>query len=129
MLKPGKTWEEYTKQDQIELLKHWFLHFGEQPTFEEIEKFNNLTITNREDILNYIITSFAHYNTIQTNFLIYCMRNNKVEELFRVLKSNNELSLKGEQIVKKIITDKIAKTYNNPETSTSMDVVVSVSKN
>ena len=79
-----KKWEDYNKEEQTNYLVYWFNYYGNLIyNFEELEDFTKLAKTRQDDIFDHIITRSIYENTIQSGMLLTCMRNNKVEELFK----------------------------------------------
>jgi hypothetical protein len=114
----GKTWDEYTKEEQANLLNHWYVYYGGLiVTLAEIDKFHELSLTHQDDIFNYILSSFIANNTIQSSFLTVCMRDNRLDELFEnVVKYDDLTEDDKERInpVRQFILDEIVNTYLNP---------------
>lgn len=80
----AKKWEDYNKEEQTNYLVYWFNYYGNLIyNFEELEDFTKLAKTRQDDIFDHIITRSIYENTIQSGMLLTCMRNNKVEELFK----------------------------------------------
>jgi len=117
-MEKGKRWEEYTKDEQSKLLNHWYIYYGGLVvTFAEIEQFHELVPNHLDDIFDFIVTSFVANDTIQSNFLTICMRNNKLDDLFAHVVKCNQLTQKElEDIIpiRQFILDEIVDTYNNP---------------
>ena len=132
-MEKAKKWEEYTPQEKTDLLKHWFYYYGGTlVTFQEIEDFETLALTRQDDIFNYIMSSLITQKTIQSNLLVFCMRENKVEELFEHTIKFNDLPKDVQEKLSRLkqdITDEIVGTYLNPEPSKPMDIAIVVKSN
>ena len=54
-----KKWEEYTKEEQKELLNHWWHYYGKvMYTLEEWEQFNKLIDKDSDKILEMAIAGY-----------------------------------------------------------------------
>ncbi len=133
-MEKAKKWEEYSPKEKTDLLKHWFYYYGGTLiSFQELEDFESLALTRQEEIFDLIMTSFLTQNTIQSNILVFCMRQNKVDELFKHIVRYNALPEEEQERLKnvrQVLTDEIVGTYLEPEPPVPMDVVITtVEKN
>lgn len=132
-MEKAKKWEEYTPQEKTDLLNHWFYYYGGTLiSFQEIEDFRTLALTRQDDIFDFIMTSLITSNTIQSNLLVYCMRQNKVDELFEHVVKFSSLPADEQQklsSIKQRITDEIVGTFLNPEPPVPMDVAIVIEPN
>ena len=124
-----KKWDEFSKEEKTSLLNHWFYYYGGViVTLEEIEKFGELAKTKQEEIFNYITTSLICNNTIQTNVLVACMRQNKVDELFEhvinVQSIEDEAARAQIEEVRNYIVKEMVHSYLYPEPPVPMSVEV-----
>ena len=126
-----KKWDEFSKEEKTSLLNHWFYYYGGViVTLEEIEKFGELAKTKQEEIFNYITTSLICNNTIQTNVLVACMRQNKIDELFEhvinVQSIEDEAAKAQIEEVRNYIVKEMVHSYLYPEPPVPMSVDVVV---
>lgn len=129
-MEKGKLWEEYSLEDKADILNFWFYYYGGViVTLDEIEKFRELAKERPDDIFNYIVTSSFVQNTIQTNVLVACMRQDKLDELFATvinyekLEENEKEYFRG---LRKDLITAIVKAYHKPEPPVPMDVGIVV---
>lgn len=126
-----KTWEEYTSEEKTTLLNHWFYYYGGIiMTLKDIEEFRKLSASRQDDIFNHIVTSFIFQNTIKSNLLLTCLREEKIDELFthsltRELFTDERLNKYEE--ARRIISEEILNTFINPELPVPMDVAIVIS--
>ncbi len=78
-----ETWENCTKDEKKSLLIHWFNYYGGIiMELNDLENFGNLIEEKQDELFDHIVTNCIFRDTIQTNLLVQCMRNNKLDELF-----------------------------------------------
>ena len=85
-----KKWEEYTKEEQKEFLNDWWHYYGKVIyTLEEWEQFNKLIDKDSDKILEMAIAGYS--KGITSEPLIFAMRENKIEELFKTFPNLKEI--------------------------------------
>lgn len=114
-----KKWEEYTPEEKSALLNHWFTYYGGMLIrFDELCQFYDLAKTRQDEIFASIMLSLIANDTMQSNYLLTCMRGHIVDILFDKVK---EFMHPTEDLVeicdglKDMIVEELVKTYNNPE--------------
>jgi hypothetical protein len=123
-----KEYEEYTKEEKIELLNHWFYYYGKVPfTPEEWISVRELIETNPDRIFDYIAISNIVNRTIAPTLLLQAMASNELDKLFEVVPRVEDLNESMQGPYKetfKVVFDSIVHTYNNPEPAVPMDLAI-----
>ncbi len=125
-------WEDYTSEEKTNLLNHWFHYYGGMlMTFDDFEKFHELASTKQDDLFDHIVTLFIARETIQSNLLIHCIRENEVDKLFKN-------SIKREKVDPQLkdlyegyrndVFNEIITTFLNPEPPIPLDIAIMVKK-
>ena len=125
-----KDWEDYTKEEQTTLLNHWFYYYGGIiMTLKDIEDFRLLSATRQDEIFNHIVTNYIFRHTIQSNLLVACMRENKVDELFNHSLKREDLKPGKEEAfndIRKMLSSELITTFIDPQPSIPMDIGIVV---
>lgn len=127
-----RLWEEYTEEEKTTLLNHWFYYYGGTiMTLKDIEDFRALSETRQDEIFNHIVTNYIFRRTIQSNLLVACIRDNKVDELFNHSLTKKDLKQEQEEIyerVRSIISNELISTFISPEPPVPMDIGIVVTE-
>ncbi len=127
-----ETWEKCNKQEKILLLKHWFYYYGGIiMDLEDMDKFNELVMEYKDEIFDHIVTSCVFRNTIQSNLLVECMRNGRVDELFSHSIKKEDISEEYKEqynCIRNRLFKEIRNSFNNPKED-EVAVCIAVSKN
>ncbi len=123
-----RCWEDYTSEEKTTLLTHWFYYYGGTlMTLKDMEDFRKLVAERQDDIFDHIVTSYAKYCTIQSNRLVYAMRDNAVDNLFSSsLDEETMKELDEKEGVRRIISSEIIETFISPEPPVPMDIRIVV---
>ena len=125
-----KSWEEFTSEEKTTLLNHWFYYYGGVVmTLKDMEEFRKISSTRQDDIFDHIVTNFIFKKTIQSNVLVLCMREKKLDELFS--HSLNREQIKEEDLeafsdVRGMLSNEILSTFIYPEPPVPMDIDIEI---
>jgi hypothetical protein len=129
-MEKAKKWEDFTTEEKITLLNHWFYYYGGVVlTLKDFELFRKLTATRPDDIFDHIVTRYIYQSTIKTNLLVSCLRDETVDEL---LKSSIRREFVADPYIEKyedtrrLISEEIFNTFINPEPAVQMDIAILV---
>ena len=125
-----KTWEEYSNEEKTTLLNHWVYYYGGIiMTLKDIEEFILLSSTRQDDIFNHIVTNYIFRNTIQSNMLLFFLREGKINELLNASVSINDFSEDKKDVyldVRNEICNEIVNSFIKPKKSEPMDIEIIV---
>lgn len=111
-----KNFDEYTKEEQSQLMLHWWQHYGKIPfTAEELNKFSEYVDNDPKLIWEVAIVSVIRGESSQS--LISAMRNGNIEEYFDLIKviiQTNKYKRLAENF-ENIFIGMLVESYNNPE--------------
>ena len=121
-----KSWEEFTPEERTSLLNHWFYYYGGVVlTLKDFADFRTISTTRQDEIFDHIVTSFIFQNTIQSNVLVACLRQQKLDELFSHSLTRamiQESALEQYEAARRMISSEILNTLINPEPPVPMDI-------
>ena len=127
-----KTWEEYSNEEKTTLLNHWVYYYGGIiMTLKDIEEFRLLSSTRQDELFNHIVTNYIFRNTIQSNMLLFFLREGKINELLNASVSINDFSPERRSVyeeVRNMIANELLDTFISPEPSIPMDIEIVIKK-
>ena len=115
-----KKFSEYTKDEQMEIMFHWWHYYGKLPlSFAEMDKFKKLMDEDMDFVKNAALIAWARESASQD--LVRAMRT----DLTGYRKHVNELAASKEfmdieEILESTFIEEVVRTYNNPEPSIPM---------
>lgn len=118
-----KSWNEYTKEEKIILMRHWWHYYGKMVfTLAEYEQFNEL-LESKCDLI-YAIAVLGYTNNISSQTLINAMRNDELPQFFNVISNVIESDDENVKTIFGVASasfiSEIVTTYNNPQPSVPM---------
>ena len=118
-----KSWNEYTKEEKIILMRHWWNYYGKMVfTLAEYEQFNEL-LESKCDLI-YAIAVLGYTNNISSQTLINAMRNDELPQFFNVISNVIESDDENVKTIFGVASasfiSEIVTTYNNPQPSVPM---------
>ena len=117
-----KNWYEYTKDEQKELLEHWWVYYGKMLyTGEELEIFNEMVEKIPDQVLFIALISYLKGYSSQP--LLQAIREDNVDGLISLLPSYNDEDKEIIDYYKKSeqhFISILVKSYNNPEPDVPM---------
>lgn len=116
-----KRFGEYTPDEQIELMFHWFHYYGKTPiSLYELDKFKELMDKDMEFVRRAAIVAWAREEMTQP--LVNAMRGDfdKYYEEITEVSTTLEFEDYEERFEKELIAE-LVKTYNNPQPAVPMD--------
>lgn len=112
-----KNFFEYCKEDQKELLMHWWDYYGEDVyTFDELLEFSDLIEKDVKKIFFYALISFV--SGCNNKGLLVAMRHDRVEKFLKEISNFDELPEAYKKLyteAEKNFTKLLVDSYNNPE--------------
>ena len=111
-----KKFDEYTNEEQVNLLFHWWNYYGKVPiTLDEIEMFQNLLKEDLMFVKNVAVIENAIGKSSQN--LISAMRKNEVEQYRNKITKITEDKRYAEdkEALEELFIEEIVRTYNNPK--------------
>ena len=115
-----KKFSEYTNDEQMEILFHWWHYYGKLPlSFPEMEKFKELLDTDIEFVKNAALIAWARESASQD--LVRAMRGDLsgFRKQIKELASSKEFK-DIEEFLESTFIEEVVRTYNNPEPSIPM---------
>ena len=115
-----KRFDEYTKDEQMEIMFHWWHYYGKLPlSFAEMDKFKNLMEEDMEFVKNAALIAWARESASQD--LVRAMRTdlNGYKKHVKELASSKEFK-DVEELLESTFVEEVVRTYNNPEPSIPM---------
>ena len=115
-----KRFNEYTKDEQMEIMFHWWHYYGKLPlTFDEMDKFKRLMDEDMEFVKNAALIAWARESASQD--LVRAMRG----DLDGFKKQITELAASKEfkdieEFLESTFIEEVVRTYNNPEPAVAM---------
>lgn len=115
-----KKFSEYTSDEQMEILFHWWHYYGKLPlTFPEMEKFKELLDNDIEFVKNAALIAWARESASQD--LVRAMRTNLEGYRTHIMELASSKEFKDvEEILESTFIEEVVRTYNNPEPSIPM---------
>lgn len=115
-----KKFSEYTKDEQMEIMFHWWHYYGKLPlSFDEMDKFKKLMDEDIEFVKNAALIAWARESASQD--LVRAMRGDLdgYKKQIRELASSKEFK-DVEELLESTFIEEVVRTYNNPEPSIPM---------
>ena len=128
-----KKYEEYTEEEKIELLNHWFIYYGKVLfTLEELDVVQALIKKNPDRIFDYIMTGYIVGDDISPTVLLSAIENGNVKTFLDTIPHKKNLNKKTQESYDHVLNyllSKFVESYNNPEPPVAMDVEVIIEEN
>lgn len=115
-----KKFNEYTNDEQMEILFHWWHYYGKLPlSFPEMEKFKELLDRDIEFVKNAALIAWARESASQD--LVRAMRGDLEGYRKHIMKLASSKEFKDvEELLESTFIEEVVRTYNNPEPSIPM---------
>ena len=115
-----KRFNEYTKEEQMEIMFHWWHYYGKLPlTFAEMDKFKKLMEEDIDFVKNAALIAWARSSASQD--LVRAMRGNFDEYKSHIDMLATSCEFKEiEEILESSFVKEVVGTYNAPEPSIPM---------
>lgn len=115
-----KRFNEYTKDEQMEIMFHWWHYYGKLPlSFTEMDKFKNLMEEDMEFVKNAALIAWARESASQD--LVRAMRTDLEGYRKHVMELASSKEFKEvEELLENTFIEEVVRTYNNPEPSVPM---------
>lgn len=115
-----KRFSEYTKDEQMEIMFHWWHYYGKLPlSFDEMDKFKKLMDRDIEFVKNAALIAWARESASQD--LVRAMRTDLEWYRKHVMELASSKEFKDvEELLESTFIEEVVRTYNNPEPSVPM---------
>lgn len=115
-----KRFSEYTKDEQMELMFHWFYYYGKSPvSFEELDRFKKLMDEDMSFVRNAALVAWAREEMPQA--LVKAMRGDFGKYHDEIVAVSTTVEFEGyEEELEKELIGELVHTYNNPQAAVPM---------
>ena len=113
------SWNTIDENVKKKLLYYWFHYYGgEIYTLRDLENYEELLEKEYDNIFKSIVATYITKDTIQSSYLLNCMRLNKIQELFEHLPKIEEMTSGEQEIyntIELMVLNEIVNSYINKE--------------
>ena len=115
-----KLFKEYTKDEQIELMFHWFYYYGKSPvSFAEMDRFKKLMDEDMDFVKRAALVAWAREEMPQS--LVNALRGDFEKYREEIINVSTTLEFEDyEDRLEKELIAELVSTYNNPKPSVPM---------